>query len=93
MAKGHPRAEVIGEKSHLSVQRWESAKHRRWGLPVEELRSHVATDDSLREVSGRVRVGGQLCSLIMTRTWVHCMGFAEPGMLSLRDSAPSGGLS
>ena len=57
--------EAIWEKSHLSVRRWESGKHRSWSMPVEGFRA----DGSLL-VSGL----GQWCSWIMMRRWGHCMG-------------------
>ena len=28
----------------MTVRRWESEKHKSWGIPVEGFRSHVATD-------------------------------------------------
>ena len=43
----------------MSVQGWESEKHRSWNMQVEGFRGHVATDDSfVRSVQvGRVHVG------------------------------------
>ena len=48
-------AEAIGRKSHSSVRRWESEKHRSWEMQVEGFRGHVAADGSL-SVSGMERM-------------------------------------
>ena len=45
-------------KFHVSVRRWESDRHRSWGVPVEGL-GHVATDGSLFGVSGRWEACGR----------------------------------
>ena len=41
------------EKSHLTVRRWESEKHKSWDIPVEGFWNHVATEGSLFRVSGK----------------------------------------
>ena len=44
---------VNGRKTHLTLRRWESEKHKSWVIPVEGFRNYVATDGSLLGVSGR----------------------------------------
>ena len=40
------------------MKKWESEKHRSWGLPVEGFKGHVATDGSLLGKTGKWRACG-----------------------------------
>ena len=53
------------------MKKWESEKHKSWGMPAEEFKGHVATDGSL--ASGE-QVVGQWCSWIMMKNWDPCTG-------------------
>ena len=51
VAKRHPLGESQWNGGHFSVTKWESEKHRSWGMPVEGFEGHAATDGSL---SGKI---------------------------------------
>ena len=40
------------EQGHFSITKWESEKHRSWGIPAEGFKGHVATDGSLLGIAG-----------------------------------------
>ena len=54
----YPQSECQWKKSHQTVRRWASEKHKSWGIPVEGFRNHVATDGFLLGVSGKWRAFG-----------------------------------
>ena len=72
-----------------------SEKHRSWSMcqskDSETMLPPIALCWKSRAVG--VRVGGQLCSLIITRRGSQCVRCAVPWMLNLRYTAPSRGLS
>ena len=49
----HPPSESHWNRGHFSLKKWESEKHKSWGLPVEGFRDHVATDGSLLGTAGK----------------------------------------
>ena len=49
----HPLSESQWNRGHLSVTKWESEKHRSWGMPVEGFKGYVATDGSLLGKTGK----------------------------------------
>ena len=82
----HPLSE-----SHFSVTKWESEKHRSWGVPVEVFKGHVATDGSLLgTMANREHVVGQWSWIMMKRMGLGCMAQWRQ---NLRSSAPSSGRS
>ena len=49
----HPLSEIHWIRSHFSVKKWESDKHKSWGFPAEGFRDHVVADGSLLGVTGK----------------------------------------
>ena len=49
---------VSGIRGHFSVTKWESEKHKSWGMPAEGSKGLVATDGSLLRKAGKWRAGG-----------------------------------
>ena len=50
----HQRRHGSGKEAIVThVQKWESDKHKSWGLPAEGFRNNVATDGSLLEDGGK----------------------------------------
>ena len=45
------KANGIG--GHFSMKKWESEKHKSWGMPAESIKGHVATDGSLLGTTGK----------------------------------------
>ena len=43
----HPLSESQWNRSHFSVRKWESEKHKSWSMPAEGFQGYVATDGSL----------------------------------------------
>ena len=43
----HPLSESQWNRGHFSVTKWESEKHRSWGVPAEGFKGHVAIDGCL----------------------------------------------
>ena len=43
---------------YFSMKKWESEKHKNWGLPAEGFKDHVATDGSLLRRAGKWRACG-----------------------------------
>ena len=42
----HALCESQWNRSHFSMKKWESEKHKNWSMPTEEFKGHVATDGS-----------------------------------------------
>ena len=49
----HLLSESQWTRGHFSVRKWESEKHKSWGMPVEGFMGHVATDGSLLGTAGK----------------------------------------
>ena len=49
----HPLSESQWNRGHFSLRKWESEKHKSWGMPVEGFKGHVATDSSLLGKAGK----------------------------------------
>ena len=49
----HPLSESQWNSSHFSMKKWESEKHKNWGMPEEGFKGHVATDGSLLGTAGK----------------------------------------
>ena len=43
----HPLSESQWNRGHFSMRKWESEKHKTWGMRAEGFKGHVATDGSL----------------------------------------------
>ena len=89
----HPLSERQWNRGHFSLKKWESEKHKNWGMRAEGFKGHVATDGSLFWVpleSGE-HVVCLWCSWIMMRRWGFCMGCLARWWQHLRSSAPSRG--
>ena len=43
----HPLCGSQRNRDHFSMRKWESEKHKSWGMPAEGFKGHVATDGSL----------------------------------------------
>ena len=54
----HPRSESKWNRGHVSMIKWESEKHKRWRMPAEGFKGHVATDGSLLGTAGKWRACG-----------------------------------
>ena len=54
----HPRNESQWNRGHFSMKKWESEKHKGWGLPAEGFKGHVVTDGSLLDMAGKWRACG-----------------------------------
>ena len=65
----HPLSESQWNRGHISMNKWESEKHKRGGMPAEGFKGHVATDGSLMGAAGKWEhvVGG--CNWIMVMNW------------------------
>ena len=71
----HPPSESQWSRGHFSMTKWESEKHKSWGIPVEGFRGRVATDGSLLGKAGKWEiVVGQWYSWTMMKRWGPCMG-------------------
>ena len=46
----HPLSESQWNRSHFSMKKWESEKHKSWIMPAEEFKGHVATDGTLLSI-------------------------------------------
>ena len=51
----HLLSESHWNMGHFSMRKWESEKHKSWGMPAEGFRGHVATDGSLLGAAGKCR--------------------------------------
>ena len=49
----HPLSGSQWNRGHFSMRKWESEKHKSWGMPDEGFKGHVAADGSLLGNSGR----------------------------------------
>ena len=49
----HPLSESQWNRGHFSMKKWESEKHKGWGMPAEGSEGHVATDSSLFGKAGK----------------------------------------
>ena len=85
----HPLSESQCNRGHFSVKRWESEKQKRWDIPAEGFKGHVAPDGSLLGTAGKWRGGRSVVQL-------DCDEELGPGMLctarwrqNLKSSAPS----
>ena len=56
----YPFDEGPWKRCHLTVRRWESEKHKSWGIPIGGFGNHVATDGSLLGVTGKWSACGWL---------------------------------
>ena len=54
----HPLNESQWNRGHFSMRKWESEKHKSWGMPAEGFKGHVATDGSLLGIAGKWRACG-----------------------------------
>ena len=54
----HPLSESQWNRGHFSMRKWESEKHKSWGMPAEGFKGHVATDGSLLGAAGKWRACG-----------------------------------
>ena len=43
-----------GTRGHFSAKKWESEKHKSWGMPAEVFKGHVETDGSLLGTAGKL---------------------------------------
>ena len=41
------------KRDHYRMEKWESEKHKSWGIQAEGFKGHVATDDSLLGTAGK----------------------------------------
>ena len=48
----HPLSGSPWNRGHFSMRKWESEKHKSWGMPADGFEGHVATDGSLLGNSG-----------------------------------------
>ena len=59
-----------GTRGHFSAKKWESEKHKSWGMPAEVFKGHVETDGSLLGSAGKL---GARCwsvvQLVMMKNW------------------------
>ena len=49
----HPLSESQWNRGLFSIKKWESEKHKSWGMPAEGFKRHVATDGSLLGLTGK----------------------------------------
>ena len=49
----HPLSESQWNRRHFSMKKWESEKHKGWGMPAEGFKGHVATDGSHFGTAGK----------------------------------------
>ena len=49
----HPLGQSQWKRGRFSIEKWESEKHKNWGMPVEGFKGHVATDGSLLGADGK----------------------------------------
>ena len=72
----HPLSGSQWNRGHFSMRKWESEKHKSWGLPAEGFKGHVATDGSLLGNAGKwgSMWVGQWCSWTPMERWGRCMG-------------------
>ena len=89
----HPLSESQWNRGHFSVTKWESEKHKRWGVPMEGFKGHVATDGSLQGKTGKWELVVGQWSWIMTKRWDHCTGYMAQWKRNWRSSAPLRGRS
>ena len=54
----HPFSGSQWNRDHFNMTKWESEKHKSWGLPAEGFRGHVATDGSLLGIAGKWKTCG-----------------------------------
>ena len=54
----HFLSESQWNRGHFSVTKWESGKHKSWGMAVEGLKGHVGTNGSLLGKTGKWRACG-----------------------------------
>ena len=52
-AATHPLSESQWNRGHFSMKRWESEQHKRWSVPTEGFKGHVANDGSLLGTAGK----------------------------------------
>ena len=48
----HPGSESQWNRGLFSMKKWESEKHKSWGMPAEEFEGHVDTDGSFLCTAG-----------------------------------------
>ena len=49
----HPGSESQLNRGLFSMKKWESEKHKNWGMPAEGFKGHVATDGPLLGRAGK----------------------------------------
>ena len=81
----HPLSESQWNRGHFSMRKWESEKHKSWGMPAEGFKGHVATDGSLLGNSGK--------SWTTMKKWDLYMGCMAQRRQNSRFSALSRGRS
>ena len=70
----HPFSESRLKRGHFSMTKWESEKHKSWGMPAEGFGGHVATDGSLPGIAGKWGAcGWSMVQLDYDGNWSHCM--------------------
>ena len=90
----HPLSESQWNRGHFRMRKWESEKHKSWGMPAEGFKGHIATYGSLLGNAGKWKhVVGQWCSWTMMKLWGPCMGCLVQWRQNSRFSAPSRGWS
>ena len=61
------------EQGPFQHEKWESEKHKSWGMPAEGFKGHVAVDGSLLGNAGEWGVVVQWYSWTTMKRWDHCM--------------------
>ena len=59
----HPLSGSQRSRRRFSLRKWESEKHKSWGMPAQGFKGHVATDGSLLGIAGEGHVVGAAAQL------------------------------
>ena len=87
----HPLSKSQWNRGHFRMKKWESERHKTWGLPAEGLL--LRTAPCWEEQENGEHVAGQWCSWIMTKNWDPCMECTAQWRQNLKSTAPSRGRS
>ena len=86
----HPLSECQWNWGHFSMRKWESVKHKSWGMPEEGFKGHVATDGSLLCTAGKWGpCGWSVVQLDYDEKMGFCMGCTARWRQNMRFSGPS----
>ena len=85
----HPLHDSHRNRGHFNVRKWESEKHKSWGIPAEGFKGHVATDGSLLGIVGKWGACGWA---VVQLDYEEQVGHLQ-GMYGMRSSGPSRGRS